>query len=823
MVEFSAPLSIGWAMASHDTLFTNDSGAAGGSVAFIADTLPDVSLPPSNNTGLTNTSATNPLSLQFGNPDTPQFGAKTLYIKSVTLIEDRSKWISNKPTYLINWTENWPSIVGYAFGNFSVNSKASQPFLTFKTIGDGIGVNGLIRRVAWLSENTTTAASTAQNATDGVAGTTTTFVVTASDSDVNQQSKYSAYVHAATNETHDLHDIRLTALQANTMNIVGAIIYFENTGYNIDMLPGSTYVNKAKVVTAGITTMALPSYGSSLGGKALIYKTSSAGYAVSAISATSIMTLGSGTSGQALLSVSAGTGASFLAGYGLVATSGTSAYVGTVVSISTDTLTMAPNLSFTIPASSPVYRSWYASASASINASLMQMSNQIDFSKRDLLPLGATSILFPNSLPRFGATYPLLDPNGKYAMWGQMFGFTNIDSIPAVAFASGGLGFLQVDGLFGAAEVEFIGNGILHATFSVNGIPAHSVNAGQTGALRRTIFAEGGPGWNSFVIQPGVSLGILGISRINLYQRRSNIGISFGQLAEFETQQAYVDRGTINATMISLGVHRRIYSDQMALAGPFVRGSTAASVAGCFYYGTTTTCVSTTSYYGKNFSIIGTAGGGTLALDGAGIGLTFNIMQSVATEGFHSVVYTSGASATSIIQAFDYVRSQGELKDLQTLGPIIPVVPPVVTPIRSEIALDTANGFGSSSTVIRRFTNVRKSSGADLFYNDSPTLGGSVTVLTDGVYSMTHREIESAAAPEFSIMVNNTVPTTNPSSQTYTYAQGVRAQACAYSGGGTNSCAVTCFLLAGDVITFAASATNLSENALTAASVIRIN
>jgi hypothetical protein len=102
---------------SKDTLFTNDSGAAGGAVQYISDTLPDVSLPASNNTSLTDTASTNPLGFKFGNSDTPELGVKTLFIKSLTLIDDRSKWVNNKPTYIITWNENMPAIVGYTFGN----------------------------------------------------------------------------------------------------------------------------------------------------------------------------------------------------------------------------------------------------------------------------------------------------------------------------------------------------------------------------------------------------------------------------------------------------------------------------------------------------------------------------------------------------------------------------------------------------------------------------------------------------------------------------------------------------------------------------------
>ncbi len=50
-------------MASHDTLFTNDSGAAAGPIAYVQDVFPDVSLSPSANTGLTSNANTNPFNI----------------------------------------------------------------------------------------------------------------------------------------------------------------------------------------------------------------------------------------------------------------------------------------------------------------------------------------------------------------------------------------------------------------------------------------------------------------------------------------------------------------------------------------------------------------------------------------------------------------------------------------------------------------------------------------------------------------------------------------------------------------------------------------
>lgn len=56
---------------------------------------------------------------------------------------------------------------------------------------------------------------------------------------------------------------------------------------------------------------------------------------------------------------------------------------------------------------------------------------------------------------------------------------------------------------------------------------------------------------------------------------------------------------------------------------------------------------------------------------------------------------------------------------------------------RSELRLDTANGFGSTNTVIGRFTTTTLSSGTAMTAADSATLGGSVTINEDGLYNIT--------------------------------------------------------------------------------------
>ena len=61
---------------------------------------------------------------------------------------------------------------------------------------------------------------------------------------------------------------------------------------------------------------------------------------------------------------------------------------------------------------------------------------------------------------------------------------------------------------------------------------------------------------------------------------------------------------------------------------------------------------------------------------------------------------------------------------------------PVNATAQSMVRLNTTNGYGSTNTRIRRFTNVVTNQGSDITYADSATLGASFTINAAGVYSI---------------------------------------------------------------------------------------
>ncbi len=79
----------------------------------------------------------------------------------------------------------------------------------------------------------------------------------------------------------------------------------------------------------------------------------------------------------------------------------------------------------------------------------------------------------------------------------------------------------------------------------------------------------------------------------------------------------------------------------------------------------------------------------------------------------------------------------------------------------SMVRLNTANGYGSTNTKIRRFTNTVTNVGSDITYADSATLGASFTINTPGVYAISATDCTNSANWATGLSLNTTTPTTN--------------------------------------------------------------
>ena len=641
------------------TVFTSGAGAAG-STDYVKDEFLDTSLEATSNGSLTSNANTNPQSLLFSDTDSPTYKVKTLLFQDLILVEDRSQWISGKPTYRPVFQEGWPAVNCYIFGDIATVRTKSHLEVTFNVIGDGVGVNGIIRRAGFLIQGNTAATATAQITTDGVAGATLDFSSSSATSDGAYAAKSALYFHATSNETNDLHDIRCTSLQAATLTVSGIQVYYENSGANINVRPGSTYVNKNKVTTTVGATMGFPAFGGSLGGVGLIYKSTTGGVTVSALSASTPISIALGSSGTNLLNVSTGSGSSYTIGSGVLSGSGSTQYFGVITNISTDALTVSPTLTFGV--SGQIYRYFQGGHSYAIGATLHQIYDTIDIQK--ISSLGATiGGITSGILPAF------IDPNGRWAIYGNNVGIRGTEGKMGLYFL-GGSGFIQIDSRSSAVAMEVSGMGTLGYTLTVDNLPASSYSAGLTGTIAQTLFTDAGAGVHTVRISPNTSQGVtLGVNKIDLYDRVTDRGVTFGGLAKFNANTAYTERNSISAQVANPGTAKRTYADEIYLKGSWTRGLTSTLPGNVFYYGVSA-AIMQYRYYGKNVGIIGADGGGTLSIDGVGVSLGFGGMHVVASEGFHTVQYTVGSGGTAIISAIDVAATQSELGSLQNFAPL---------------------------------------------------------------------------------------------------------------------------------------------------------
>lgn len=151
-------------------------------------------------------------------------------------------------------------------------------------------------------------------------------------------------------------------------------------------------------------------------------------------------------------------------------------------------------------------------------------------------------------------------------------------------------------------------------------------------------------------------------------------------------------------------------------------------------------------------------GGGlisTTAEGGAGAADSINVIYSTTARTnvayrvvgvFRSTQTTAGtwAQTPSLVQSIDQNTRYG-FSDF---------------PVPSIVRLHTANGFGSTNTMIRRYQTVDRNQGTDITYADSATLGASFTINSSGVYAV-YIDWDSTSSSYQGVSVNSNQLTTS--------------------------------------------------------------
>ena len=135
--------------------------------------------------------------------------------------------------------------------------------------------------------------------------------------------------------------------------------------------------------------------------------------------------------------------------------------------------------------------------------------------------------------------------------------------------------------------------------------------------------------------------------------------------------------------------------------------------------------------------VLKVAKGGTgLASGTSGGVLAFTAAGTLASSGVlaqYGVVIGGGAGAvptsTAVGTATHVLTSNGP-------GVAPTFQAPAAGVADNQVIVTGGNGYGSTNTKIRRFSTTQTSTGSDITYADSATLGGSFTINTAGLYSI---------------------------------------------------------------------------------------
>lgn len=626
-------------MSGNFTLFKSSSSSGSGSSEYVQDVFKDLTLPATNNIGLTDNSNTNPGADFFANNDVPKYGVKTLLVRDLVKINPAKDLTAvggaENSTYRVVWDTPAPDVIAYVIGEPIIEYKQGYAKITLSRIGDRMFFVGKFTRCnALLDADYTTTQTGSINRSIDAGGTTTDTITENYGSSVGttRTVPYYAYQIVTSAQTDDLHSYQIANAAVNGIDVYGVEVFYPTT--NVVAGPGTTYVNKTKVTSTVAATLAPISFGI-LGGLQTVQRLSN-GYTLTPRGFSSPQSVAIGFSGTNLLTVQTGSGSSFPVNTAIYGLQGTSAVIAHVTNQSSDTLTVGPTLGFGVSTAILVYGRY--GFSQTINP---------DFHK----PIENNKV-FDNFGWANGITQTIQNQGRQ------------LITVPSASGA-----FVQIEGRMSALEFELYGNGIFHATFSINGIPAFGVNQAFTGPIKAIVMTDYPMAWNQMLMTFGSSMATssLGFGNFQMYERRSDAGISYGAMASWYTLPTYSQRssGSISATIAAFGIYQRVFADNLYFSTQnWGRSATTSVPGGVFYAGATTTSLLRFNYYGKDF---GVHGGGTLqiTLDGVNIGASIGIMRSVASEGFHTVDIQC-LGATGFVAAIDYQRTQGELQNQQS-------------------------------------------------------------------------------------------------------------------------------------------------------------
>lgn len=155
----------------------------------------------------------------------------------------------------------------------------------------------------------------------------------------------------------------------------------------------------------------------------------------------------------------------------------------------------------------------------------------------------------------------------------------------------------------------------------------------------------------------------------------------------------------------------------------------------------------------------------------------FNYVGSAAFNTTSAIfIEASGINGSAVIQtgSLPFTPNAGDSISINMLIPIaewksgeletktIPLSSAIiVTQPDTNLRLQGGNGFGSTNTGVRRFTNILQNVGSAITYSSSSTLGDSFTINEDGLYTIKYEDQNNTSTvTEIYIVKNSTAVTT---------------------------------------------------------------
>lgn len=189
---------------------------------------------------------------------------------------------------------------------------------------------------------------------------------------------------------------------------------------------------------------------------------------------------------------------------------------------------------------------------------------------------------------------------------------------------------------------------------------------------------------------------------------------------------------------------------------------------------------------------------GTTAITGftvpVGRVLRVRFAASLALTNNANIVTQTGANI--VTQAGDTCILRATAANLVEVVSYVPAVLSQQT-TRSTVRLNTHLGYGSTNTVIPRFTNVVTNQGTDITYADSATLGASFTINTAGTYAINYTAAITNASNYLGVSLDSSQLTTSIGGIT---AANRIASAMSANTSARVACGNTVYLPAGSVI-----------------------